>query len=81
MAVTIKSAREIEYMREAGRLLAEVHEELGAFIRPGISTLDIDMLGEKLIRSRGCNRQRAYSQPLISRSVSAGSHTHSAAAY
>ena len=54
MAVTIKSAREIEYMREAGRLLAEVHEELGAFIRPGISTLDIDMLGEKLIRSRGC---------------------------
>ena len=54
MAVTIKSAREIEFMREAGRILAEVHEELGAFIRPGISTLDIDMLGEKLIRSYGC---------------------------
>ena len=54
MAVTIKSAREIELMREAGKILAEVHEELGAFIRPGISTLDIDMLGEKLIRSRGC---------------------------
>lgn len=48
MAVTIKSAREIELMREAGRILAEVHEELGAFIRPGISTLDIDMLGEKI---------------------------------
>ena len=54
MAVTIKSAREIEFMREAGRILAEVHEELGSFIRPGISTLDIDMLGEKLIRSYGC---------------------------
>ena len=54
MSVTIKSAREIEFMREAGRILAEVHEELGAFIRPGISTLDIDMLGEKLIRSYGC---------------------------
>ena len=54
MAVTIKSAREIELMREAGRILAEVHEELGAFIRPGISTLDIDMLGEKLIRGYGC---------------------------
>ena len=26
MAVTIKSAREIEFMREAGRILAEVHE-------------------------------------------------------
>ena len=54
MSVTIKSAREIELMREAGRLLAEVHEELAAFIKPGISTKDIDKLGEKLIRDRGC---------------------------
>ncbi len=28
MSVTIKSAREIELMREAGRILAKVHEEL-----------------------------------------------------
>ena len=34
MAVTIKSAREIELMREAGRILAEVHEELGALSAP-----------------------------------------------
>ena len=54
MSVTIKSAREIELMREAGRLLAEVHEEMAAFIKPGISTKDIDKLGEKLIRERGC---------------------------
>ena len=54
MSVTIKSAREIEYMREAGRLLAEVHEELAAYIKPGISTKDIDRYGEKLIRARGC---------------------------
>ena len=54
MSVTIKSAREIELMREAGRLLAEVHDELAAFIKPGISTKDIDKLGEKLIRARGC---------------------------
>lgn len=54
MSVTIKSAREIELMREAGRLLAEVHDELAAFIKPGISTKDIDRLGEKLIRDRGC---------------------------
>jgi methionyl aminopeptidase len=54
MSVTIKSAREIELMREAGRLLAEVHDELAAFIRPGISTKDIDKLGEKLIREKGC---------------------------
>ena len=54
MSVTIKSAREIELMREAGRLLAEVHDELAAFIKPGISTKDIDRLGEKLIREKGC---------------------------
>ena len=30
-----------------------MHDELGAFIKPGISTLDIDRLGEKLIRSLG----------------------------
>ncbi len=54
MAVTIKSAREIELMRESGRLLSIVHDELGKAIRPGISTKEIDTLGEKLIRSFGC---------------------------
>jgi methionyl aminopeptidase len=54
MSVTIKSAREIELMKEAGRILAIVHEELEKFIRPGISTLDIDKKGEELIRSFDC---------------------------
>lgn len=54
MSVSIKSAREIALMREAGKILAKVHEELGAAIRPGMSTLDIDRLGEKLIRGYGC---------------------------
>ena len=54
MAVTIKSEREIQLMRESCRILAEVHAQLGEAIRPGISTGDIDALGEKLIRSYGC---------------------------
>lgn len=54
MAVSIKSQREIELMRIAGRLLEEVHDELGKFVKPGISTKDIDTYGEKLIRERGC---------------------------
>lgn len=54
MAVSIKSAREIELMRESCRLLAHVHDELGKAIKPGMSTLDIDTLGEKLIRELGC---------------------------
>ena len=54
MPVTIKSAREIERMRVAGKILASVHEELGKALKPGMSTLDIDRLGEELIRSHGC---------------------------
>lgn len=54
MAVSIKSDREIELMRESCRLLAQVHQELEHAIKPGMSTLDIDILGEKLIRSMGC---------------------------
>lgn len=54
MAVTIKSQREIDLMRESCRLLAKVHEELEQAIEPGISTLYIDQLGEKLIRGFGC---------------------------
>lgn len=54
MAVTIKSSREIQLMREAGRILALVHEELAEYIKPGISTLDIDKRCEKIIRSYHC---------------------------
>lgn len=54
MAVTIKSAKEIELMREAGRLLEIVHDEMGNMIRPGISTMDINEFGDQLIRKLGC---------------------------
>lgn len=54
MAVTIKSEPEIAKMREAGRLLAIVHDELGKALRPGMSTWEIDHLGEEMIRSFGC---------------------------
>lgn len=54
MSVSIKSAGEIEKMREAGRLLALVHEELKAHVKPGMSTWELDQIGEKKIRSLGC---------------------------
>lgn len=54
MPVTIKSSRETELMRQAGKILAKVHEELGNELKPGMSTLDIDRLGEDMIRSFGC---------------------------
>lgn len=54
MSVTIKSSREIELMRQAGKILAKVHEMLGNELKPGMSTLDVDRLGEDMIRSFGC---------------------------
>lgn len=54
MAVTIKSPREIELMRKAGEILAKTHDELANALHPGMSTLDVDRLGEKIIRSFGC---------------------------
>ncbi len=54
MAVTVKSQREINLMRDAGKILAEVHNQLAEIIAPGITTLDIDRKGEELIRKAGC---------------------------
>lgn len=54
MAIVIKSQKEIELMREAGRILALTHEELRKAIKPGISTYEIDRIGEEVIRSYGC---------------------------
>ncbi len=54
MAVSIKSEHEIELMRESCRLLSLVHDELGRAIRPGISTWEINRMGEEMIRSFGC---------------------------
>ena len=54
MPISIKSAREIELMTEAGRILAIVHEEMRKALRPGMTTKDIDRLGEEVIRSYGC---------------------------
>ena len=54
MSVSIKSAREIELMRAAGKILAKVHENLEKELKAGMSTLDIDRLGEDIIRSYGC---------------------------
>lgn len=54
MAVTVKSAREIELMKKAGKILAKTHELLAAEIKSGISTYEINKKGEEIIRSFDC---------------------------
>ena len=54
MSVSIKTEHEIELMREAGHLLEKVHDGLIPYIKPGVSTKEIDRIGEQMIRDMGC---------------------------
>lgn len=53
MAVTLKSAAEIERMRKAGRVVAEVLALVESELRPGVSTAHLDALAEAHIRRSG----------------------------
>lgn len=51
--VIIKTDKEIEIMRKAGRLLSNVISQVASAVHPGISTLSLDDLAEKLIIESG----------------------------
>jgi methionyl aminopeptidase len=51
--IVLKSAREIEIMKEAGRIVLAVHQELAKAIAPGVTTADLDRLAESLVRKAG----------------------------
>ena len=48
--IICKTPREIEIMREAGRIVALTHQELVKHIQPGITTREIDSIAEKFIK-------------------------------
>ena len=54
MAVELKSAPEIDRMRRAGRVVAEILDALEAAVAPGVTTWDLDQLAERLIQEMGC---------------------------
>ena len=51
--ISIKSEREIELLRVAGRIVHETREYLKPFIKEGITTKELDTLAEDFIRSKG----------------------------
>ena len=51
--IILKSDREIEYMRDAGKIVAETLVEIQNAVKPGVSTLELDKIAEKYIRSCG----------------------------
>jgi methionyl aminopeptidase len=48
-----KSKKELDKMRASGRLVAQVREELRRMVQPGVTTLELDMAAEKMIREAG----------------------------
>ena len=51
--ITIKSDNEIELMRKAGYLVSLTHQYLKPYIKPGITTKELDKLAEEFIISHG----------------------------
>jgi methionyl aminopeptidase len=53
MELELKSARDIDRMRRAGQVVAEVLERLRGEVGPGVRTIDLDRLAEETTRKRG----------------------------
>lgn len=51
--IICKTPREIDIMREAGRIVAETHRELKSQIVPGITTKELDLIAEEFIKKQG----------------------------
>ncbi|GCE02955.1 type I methionyl aminopeptidase [Dictyobacter aurantiacus] len=51
MAILLKSRKEIDKLREAGRLVAQTFEVLRPYVKPGTTTAELDKIAEDFIRS------------------------------
>jgi methionyl aminopeptidase len=51
--ISVKSPREIEHMRRAGRITAQARALAGRLVKPGVTTLEIDQAVRKFIQGQG----------------------------
>lgn len=51
--IRLKAQHELQLMRTAGRIVAEVHARMREMIQPGVTTADLDRAAEEIIRSHG----------------------------
>lgn len=60
--IIIKTKEQIEKMKKAGDILANLHKEIKKIIKPGISTMEIDSFVEKYLEEKGAYpEQKGYS--------------------
>ncbi len=53
MAILIKNDTALQKMREVNKIVALCHEEVAKYIKPGITTKELDLIAEEFIRSKG----------------------------
>ncbi|WP_226670206.1 type I methionyl aminopeptidase [Metabacillus litoralis] len=59
--IILKSKREIDLMHKAGQLLANCHKEIAKIIKPGVTTLEIDMFVDEYLSKHGATpEQKGY---------------------
>lgn len=51
--IILKSDRELTYMRDAGKIVAETLAELKKAVKPEVTTLELDRIAEEYIKKRG----------------------------
>ena len=51
--IVLKSAKELERMRRAGWIVREAHREVQKAIRPGVTTKELDLIADRVIRKHG----------------------------
>ena len=51
--ISVRSEREIDLLREANQIVAQVHDALQAMIKPGVTTAELDAVAEEIILSSG----------------------------
>ena len=74
MAITIKTPEQIEILREAGKIHAQILNELEALVVPGVTALQLDAAAEEKVRSIGAepsflNYQPDHTYPLYPSSL------------
>src|SRR5690606_13809420 len=53
--IICKSESELQYMREAGRIVAKTHRLMAEAVKPGITTRELDQIAEAFIKSQGAH--------------------------